>query len=162
MGKNTFLVWALIVVIVIGGYVGYTQLSQTPDTPPQPQTEETTSPPPQPQSESQKEKVSKDDTNKVNTIPVSSITRDMKGQYVVTSGTISTISGGKGHTFITLRDIDDNNKTIKCVLFRQENEKNTGRKTLLEEKAESYEVVNIEGVVDIYENELEIIIKKLY
>lgn len=161
MGKNTFLVWALIVVIVIGGYVGYTQLSQTPDTPPQSQTEETISPPPQPQSESQKEKVSKDDTNKVNTIPVSSITRDMQGQYVTTSGTITTISGGKGHTFITLKDIN-NDKTIKCVLFRQENEENTGRKELLEQNAKTDNVVNIEGKVDIYENELEIIIKKVY
>lgn len=161
MGKNTFLIWAMIIVIVIGGYVGYTQFSQSTDTNTI-TTERAPQPPPQPQPETQKEKVSKDNTNKVNTIPVSSITRDMQGQYVVTSGTISTISGGKGHTFITLRDINDSNKTIKCVLFRQENEKNTGRKTLLEEKAESYEVVNIEGVVDIYENELEIIIKKVY
>ena len=47
-------------------------------------------------------------------------------------------------------------------MFRQENEENTGRKELLEQNAKTDNIINIEGKVDIYENELEIIIKKVY
>ena len=163
IGKNTFLIWALIIVVVIGGYVGYTQLSQTPEsTPPsepgveQPVSSQSTSQPETPKLDN-----TKDNSNTVNITSVSDITRDMKGQYVVTSGYITTISGGKGHTFITLKDVN-NDKTIKGVLFRQENEENTGRKELLEQNAKTDNIINIEGKVDIYENELEIIIKKVY
>lgn len=85
MGKNTFLVWALIVVVVIGGYVGYTQLSQTPEsTPPsepgveQPVSSQSTSQPETPKLDN-----TKDNSNTVNITSVSDITRDMKGQYSV-------------------------------------------------------------------------------
>ena len=160
MGKNKFVIWTLIIIIVIGGYFGYTKFIQTPEMQNGGTTIDTSASSPKPEPP-KSDSNTKDNSNTVNNVSVSEITRDMQGQYVTTSGTITTISGGKGHTFITLKDIN-NDKTIKCVLFRQENEENTGRKELLEQNAKTDNVVNIEGKVDIYENELEIIIKKVY
>ena len=92
---------------------------------------------------------------------VSDITVDMKGNEIITEGYITKSGGGKGHTFITLQD-PNNSTTIKAVLFKQVNEKNPERKIILDEKAKNRSLVRVKGKVDIYKNELEIVIQQVF
>lgn len=96
-----------------------------------------------------------------NSIAIGNITADMKGQYVSTQGYVSHITGGKGHTFFTFSD-PNSGASLKGVLFRQENEKNTGRKDVIEEAAQNGSLIHVEGKVDVYQGELEVIVKKVY
>lgn len=92
---------------------------------------------------------------------VSDITVDMKGNEIITEGYITKSGGGKGHTFITLQD-PNNSTTIKAVLFKQVNEENPERKIILDEKAKNRSLVRVKGKVDIYKNELEIVIQQVF
>lgn len=91
------------------------------------------------------------------------ITRSMKGEMVTVEANVVAISGGKGHIFPILKD-PNGRKTIKGVLFKSETdpEENRLQKELLEAKRKDGTLVTIEGLIDIYNGELEIIIKKAY
>ena len=89
------------------------------------------------------------------------ITNGMKGDTVSIQANVVSMSSGKGHSFPVLKD-PQNQKTIKGVLFKKDSEEDSSRKNLLEERRINGELVSIEGIVDIYEGELEIIIKKVY
>ena len=170
-----FIVWIAAIAIIGGGYWGYTQISDTPTEPPitsgssdssssgtssgnvhgdKPSsgtTETPVTPPPNPP------KPHQDDQN----ISIGSITADMKGSYIKTQGYVSNITGGKGHTFFTFSD-PNSGASLKGVLFRQENDKNTGRKDVIESAAQTGALIHVEGKVDVYQGELEVIVKKVY
>lgn len=172
-----FIVWIAAIAIIGGGYWGYTQyIGDTPKEPVvtsgssdpyssgtssekvqtepinKPTTGTTVAPPPKPQPT-----VNQDDQN----ISIGSITADMKGSYIKTQGYVSNITGGKGHTFFTFSD-PNSGASLKGVLFRQENEKNTGRKDVIESAAQTGALIHVEGKVDVYQGELEVIVKKVY
>lgn len=94
-------------------------------------------------------------------LQISDIKPEQKGKRVIVSGYVVDVSKGKGHTFFYLKDANSS-ATIKAVLFRQENQKNTGREVLITESEHTNNLVNIEGIVDVYKGELEIIVKKVY
>ena len=91
------------------------------------------------------------------------ITRSMKGELVTVEANVVTISGGKGHVFPVLKD-PNGRKTIKGVLFKSETdpEENRLQRELLETKRKDGTLVTIEGLVEIYNDALEIIIRKVY
>ena len=91
------------------------------------------------------------------------ITREMNGEPISVQATVVSISGGKGHIFPILRD-PSNNKTIKSVLFRDDNNplENREQQALLETKRREGTPVTIDGEVCIYQGNLEIIIRKAH
>lgn len=91
------------------------------------------------------------------------ITRSMRGEMVTIQANVVMISSGKGHVFPIFKD-PDNQKTIKGVLFRNDDapEENRLQRELLESKRVDGTTVTVEGKVEIYNDELEIIIGKVY
>ena len=91
------------------------------------------------------------------------ITRAMRGEFVTVQAQVAMISGGKGHVFPILKD-PSNQRAINAVLFRNDDapEENLMQRELLEAKRLDGTLVTIEGKVEVYNEELEIIIGKVY
>ena len=91
------------------------------------------------------------------------ITRAMNGEPVTVRANVVSISGGKGHIFPILQD-PSNQKTIKGVLFRNDDnpEENAKQKALIETARREGSLLTIDGEVCIYNDALEIIIRKAY
>lgn len=149
MNKKSFMYWIITVLVIMVGFLGYNffysnvKLDANNDV----VTEEI-------KSNSQKQ------DNDI-FCDIKMITESKKDEYVKVTGFVNNVTEGKGHTFFYLKDVKSGS-TIKVVLFRQENEKNTGRRDLIKEANQNMFPINIEGKVDVYENELEIIAKKVY
>ena len=83
---------------------------------------------------------------------ISDITRNHVGQKVAVSGTISSLSEKDGHFFFTLIEGHHN---IKAVVFS--NKANTINTVLLG----NGEFITVHGEVELYNNELEIIVENV-
>ena len=92
---------------------------------------------------------------------IADIYESMKGQHVVTRGYVTDISGGKGHVFFYFKDVNGG-KEIKGVLFKEENYDNEGRKALVQKSLADGSAIYVDGRVDVYKGELEVIAKKIY
>lgn len=92
---------------------------------------------------------------------IGEITEAMEGQEVKIAGYVTSISGGKGHTFCTVKD-PNSNASIKVVLFKSDSEADPSRKSNLEASYNNKDIITIEGKVDVYQEELEVIAKKVY
>lgn len=91
---------------------------------------------------------------------LSSISPDMQGHKVTTFGSVSDLyTSSKGHTFFTITHQDTK---LKGVLFSAENDDLKGRLELLKKYNNTNEKIYFKGQVDIYKDELEIIVAKLY
>ena len=91
---------------------------------------------------------------------LSSISSDMQGHEVTTFGSVSDLyTSSKGHTFFT---ITNQNTKLKGVLFSAENDDLKGRLDLLNKYKNTNQKIYFKGQVDIYKEELEIIVSKLY
>ena len=89
------------------------------------------------------------------------IDESLEGQTVITTGTVSKFSEGKGHVFFTLTD-QKTKKSIACVLFANTNEKNPGFRTLAQESNNNASSIYVQGKVGIHEGKLEIIAQKVF
>lgn len=92
---------------------------------------------------------------------VNQITSKLKGETIVTSGVVSELTERKDTVFFTLRD-KAADRAIKCVMFRKTNVDNTERKVLLEKSIADGTEVYLQGEVDIYKNDLEIKVWKVF
>ena len=93
------------------------------------------------------------------------ITADNKDENVTIKGYITTISSGKGHMFPVIKD-PTTNKTIKGVIFASkkdsEKEEVNERQKFIEKRRKDGKLVTIEGKVSVYNDEVDVIIKKAY
>ena len=165
MCMRNFIYWLIAIVILAGGYFAYEHFSTpTPtnnvNTSSNTTSTDNSSSDTNTASNSTNNSASKQDTIKDFT-PIASITENMKGQRVKITGYVSDISGGKGHTFFIFKD-PNTSDNIKVVLFKQDNEQDPTRRQQIEASYNSKSVINIEGKVDVYEGELEVIAKKVY
>lgn len=149
MNKKSFMYWIITVLVIMVGFLGYNffysnvKLDANNDV--------------------VTEEIKSNSEKKDNDIfcDIKMITESKKDEYVKVTGFVNNVTEGKGHTFFYLKDVKSG-AIIKVVLFRQENEKNTGRRDLIKEANQNMFPINIEGKVDVYENKLEIIAKKVY
>ena len=90
------------------------------------------------------------------------LTRSMRNEMITVRAQIFSISSGKGHMFLILRD-PSNQKMIKGVLFKNDEapEAQRAARELLQSALSTGATVEIDGKVDIYNDELEIIIHKV-
>ena len=90
------------------------------------------------------------------------ITRSMKGEMISIRAEVVSISSGKGHLFPVLRD-PDNQKMIQGVLFANDAapDEHQRQKNLLEARFRDGGSVDIDGKVDVYNDELKIIIARV-
>lgn len=89
------------------------------------------------------------------------IDESLEGQVVITTGTVSKFSEGKGHVFFTLTDTKTK-KSIACVLFADTNEKDPGFRALAQESKNNASTIYVQGKVGIHEGKLEIIAQKVF
>lgn len=151
MSQKGFGIWLIAIVVVIGGYFTYTNFS----------TKEIKNVNNTVEKSVHQPNVSENQNTDSLVVAVKDITGDMKKKPVSTNGYVTKFSEGKGHVFFTLKDASTN-KTINGVLFTDENQENIGRKAVLEQSYNNKILVYIDGVIDIYQNELEIKAKKVY
>lgn len=168
MTKKSFIYWLIAVFVIVIGFIGC-----GPNIPILNESNNNSSTTMEQSSLKEETKINQDSSSKETSnklsdnnsysdiIGIETIEENQKGQYVKVNGFVTDISEGKGHTFFYLKD-SNSGATIKTVLFRQENEKNTGRKELIKESITNNQPVTIEGKIDVYNNELEIIVKKVY
>lgn len=101
-----------------------------------------------------------DDANDNNQlVSLADITREDRGKVVQVRGVPINLVEKEGHLFFYL---EDGQSTIKAVLFRADGEEIIGRKQKLQHYANSNRKVRVLGSVDVYNNELEIIIDKVF
>ena len=151
MSQKGFGIWLIAIVVVIGGYFTYTNFSTKEIENTNNAVEKSVAQP----------KLSESKNTELLVVAVKDITGDMKKKPVSTNGYVTKLSEGKGHVFFTLKDASTN-KTINGVLFIEDNQENNGRKAVLEQSYNSKTLVYIDGVIDTYQNELEIKAKKVY
>ncbi len=91
------------------------------------------------------------------------ITRSMKGEMITIRAEVVSISSGKGHLFPVLRD-PDNRKMIQGVLFKNDAapEECQRQRKLLEARLADGDPIEIDGKVDVYNDELKIIIVRAH
>lgn len=85
-------------------------------------------------------------------VPVSHVTSEMTGQEIITQGTIDSYFTNEGNVFIELK----NRTSIKVVMFSREANNQPWIYDL--RKGDS---IAVEGKVQIYKNELEIVADKI-
>lgn len=95
----------------------------------------------------------------VNLIEINKIDSSMRGKEVQVRGIPTQIREVDGNVFFYLQD---EQADIKAVLFRADSKEIEGRKKKLEAYEQADRVVRILGTIDMYDNELEIIIEKVY
>ena len=100
------------------------------------------------------------DEEDVKLVKISNIIESSRGRMVQVRGYVEDISGSGGHTFFALKD--DSGKAIKAVLFRADAQEISGRKAKIVEAAAKRSPVRVLAVVDIYNNELELIVDKVF
>ena len=150
-----FIVWGIIICCVVGGYFVFG--NQETDTV---------------KNNLLQEKVAEniDNTNsagmnkkvvdKKRIMNISDIKREMKGERVVAVGYVVDVID-KGHIFATFKDVNKK-EYLKVVLFEGSVDKLPERKQLLIDCEDRKIPVYVEGKVDIYRNELEIVAFKVY
>lgn len=92
---------------------------------------------------------------------VGDIKPDMKDKAVTVVGKVVNLSQGKGMIFCTLNDVYAN-KRIKIVAFPKTVKKPEAHTEILQNELNKDKEVFIYGKVDIYKDELEIIVFKVY
>lgn len=96
-------------------------------------------------------------TNKVN---VADIKPNMEGHGVILNGLVSDLTTSKkGHSFFTIMD---EGYSINGVLFKSETNQLEDRLALLNQHNNTLNGVNLEGKVNIYKGELQVIVSKVY
>ena len=148
-----YICWAVLVVLVVGGYFIYPNINKEAEIGNDPIIEK-----PAPQPSTGGENTSKESDGFT---LISGITNSMVGQDVKIAGYVTSISGGKGHTFCTVKD-PNSGASIKVVLFKSDSEADPSRKNNLKASYNNKAIITIEGKVDVYEEELEVIAKKVY
>lgn len=90
------------------------------------------------------------------------LTPSMRGEIISVRAQVASLSSGKGHVFLLLRD-PTNQKMIKGVLFKNEEapSEQAAAKNLLQSALDTGATVEIDGTVEIYNGALEIIICKV-
>ncbi|OAO76152.1 OB-fold nucleic acid binding domain-containing protein [Anoxybacillus flavithermus] len=100
----------------------------------------------------------KGDETGVNNVKIADITETDRGKMVITKGFVKEVVDKDGHLFFKL---SDNGKEIKAVLFKADSQEIEGRrKRILHAEKEQFEI-RVLGMVDVYNDELEIIIDKV-
>lgn len=98
--------------------------------------------------------------NKLSTIKISEIKESMQGQDILVKANISGLrTSKKGHSFF---DINDENSVVKGVLFNSEANQLEERLILLNNYNDTSKTVSLEGKVNIYKGDLQIIVSKVY
>ena len=98
--------------------------------------------------------------NGTDTVSVSDVQASMQGRDVVLNAMISDLTTSKkGHSFFA---VSDGNNPIKGVLFNSENNQLEDRLSLLKQYNDTSKQVKLAGKIDIYKNELQIIVSKVY
>ena len=174
MSTKILISWIVVIILVVGAYTGCGQITQLDDTQNESNTK-TVETIKQQESNNDNERISTttttkssgekvsttDDVAKDGYTPIKDINNTMKGEYVKVVGYVTKISGGKGHTFFTFKD-PNTGAIIKGVLFKQESEADPSRKEYINSSYQNKSIITIEGKVDIYKDELEVIAKKVY
>ncbi|MFC1720390.1 OB-fold nucleic acid binding domain-containing protein, partial [Pseudomonadota bacterium] len=94
-------------------------------------------------------------------IAIGDITRDDRGKSYQVRALIESISLSNGHAFMTLMDFNTKDK-IEAVLFRADSEEIMGRKVKLIESEKNGMPVRLLVSVNIYDDELQLIIDKVF
>jgi len=94
-------------------------------------------------------------------IAIGDITRDDRGKSYQVRALIESISLNNGHAFMTLMDINSKDK-IEAVLFRADSEEIIGRKVKLIESQKNGMPVRLLVSVNIYNDELQLLIDKVF
>ena len=97
--------------------------------------------------------------------PAFGITKAMKDEHVTIQGYITNITSGKGHIFPVVKD-PKTGKSIKAVIFAPKKDKEKAevneRQHFVEQRRKDGKLVTIEGKVSVYNDELDVIINKVY
>jgi len=94
----------------------------------------------------------------VQTRQISSIKSSDRGSQVVVEGMVEQVTEKKGHLFLQLTQDDSQ---IKAVLFKADNDEIKGRKERIENAMTSRFPIRVVATVDVYQDELELIIDKV-
>lgn len=97
---------------------------------------------------------------RVEVVELRNITRADRGRIVQVRGFVRNASERSGHLFFRLED--GKGYDIKAVLFRADGSEIAGRKTRLTNAARERSAVRILATVDVYKDELEVIVDKVY
>ena len=93
-------------------------------------------------------------------IYIREIDSSLEDQTVLTGGTVTKASEGKGNIYFTLTD-SKTQKSINCVLFAKTNENNPEYKEIVQRSKNDGSTLYVRGKVAIYEGALEIIAWKV-
>lgn len=91
------------------------------------------------------------------TVPVSSITADLKGKKKSIAGTIVDCSSGKGHNFYIIRDINSDDR-IKVVLFNAQSE-HPDIDNILNNSWKKKTNIKVVGKVSVYKGETDMVVE---
>ena len=100
-------------------------------------------------------------TNQFKEYNISEINNSFLNTVVTVQGKVYSASKRKGHVFCYLKDLY-NDKNIRCVLFAKQNEKLEERADVLLHNNNTGKPVFVNGKIQLYKNELEIVAFKVY
>ncbi|MUK87432.1 hypothetical protein GMD78_03330 [Ornithinibacillus sp. L9] len=95
----------------------------------------------------------------IDLIKVSDISSELRGKMVQVRGNVKDAAEHDGHVFFTLVDGSDE---IKSVLFKADGNEIEGRKIKIMQAQEEDFPIRILAMVDFYDNELEVIVDKVF
>ncbi|MEH7749115.1 OB-fold nucleic acid binding domain-containing protein [Neobacillus drentensis] len=98
------------------------------------------------------------DDSSVSTVKLSAISEADRGKMVITRGQVTDVSEKNGHLYFKL---SAGGKNIKTVLFKADSQEIAGRKTRVLNAEKAQFEISVLGMVDVYKDELEIIIDKV-
>ena len=85
-----------------------------------------------------------------------------QGKLIKTSGIVSNVKNASGNTFFNMTDPTDNSKTIAAVIFKSGASDLNAEQTLINKAGDDHFAVQVIAKVNIYKDELELIIDKAY
>ncbi|AZN40388.1 single stranded DNA-binding domain-containing protein [Paenibacillus albus] len=101
------------------------------------------------------------DDSKVTLVPIGKLTEQDRGTMHQVQGYVTDATEHDGHLFFTFVD-KEKKHSIKGVLFRADGNEISGRKTKILSVSKDKFPIRILAMVDVYKNELELIIDKVY
>lgn len=101
------------------------------------------------------------DDSKVTLVTIDELTEQDRGKMYQVQGYVTNTSEHDGHLFFTFEDTEKKHR-IKAVLFRADGNEINGRKIKIINASKGNFPIRILGMVDVYKDELELIIDKVY
>ena len=99
--------------------------------------------------------------NKFKEYNISEINDSFINTIVTVQGKVYSASQRKGHVFCYLKDVH-NDKNLRCVLFAKQNEKLEERADVILKNNNSDQPIFVQGKIQLFKNELELIAYKVY